>query len=116
MRISDWSSDVCSSDLLGLPRATVTGGDRPLPSLPPSTAGLAARQTPFPEPAVETAYPTGLAARHAIVDQLRRPLRSLPAADRAITVPLLGATLDKALIPAHNPATLQYKRGTRRSR
>src|SRR3546814_9744451 len=88
MRISDWSSDVCSSDLhdgkrhgpyepsrgavplyryrkyqksraeerldkvvrladqLGLPRATVTGGDRPLPSLPPSTAGLAGRQTP----------------------------------------------------------------------
>src|SRR3546814_4163883 len=79
MRISDWSSDVCSSDLrkyqksraeerldkvvrladqLGLPRATVTGGDRPLPSLPPSTAGLAVRQTSFPEPAVETAYPT----------------------------------------------------------
>src|SRR3546814_19371190 len=76
MRISDWSSDVCSSDL-------VTGGDRPLPSLPPSTAGLAVRQTPFPEPAVETAYPTGLAARPAIVDQLRRPLGSLPEADRA---------------------------------
>src|SRR3546814_8440166 len=46
------------ADQLGLPRATVTGGDRPLPSLPPSTAGLAVRQTPFAEPAVETAYPT----------------------------------------------------------
>src|SRR3546814_14735786 len=103
MRISDWSSDVCSSDLvrladqLGLPRATVTGGDRPLPSLPPSTAGLAVRQTPFPEPAVETAYPTGLAARHAIVDQLRRPLGSLPEADRAFIDALLGETLDQKI-------------------
>src|SRR3546814_10539770 len=108
MRISDWSSDVCSSDLdqqlfvehdgkrhgpyepsrgavplyryskyqknraeeridkvvrladqLGLPRATVTGGDRPLPSLPASTAGLAERQKPFPETGVEQGYPIG---------------------------------------------------------
>src|SRR3546814_5696859 len=74
MRISDWSSDVCSSDL------------------------LAVRQTPFPEPAVETAYPTRLAARHAIVDQLRRPLGPLPEADRAFIDALLGETLDQTII------------------
>ncbi|MBZ4138528.1 IS481 family transposase, partial [Escherichia fergusonii] len=37
------------ADQLGLPRAAVTGGDRPLPSLPPTTAGLSVRRTPFPE-------------------------------------------------------------------
>jgi hypothetical protein len=86
------------ADQLGLPRATLTGGDRPLPSLPPSTAGLPVRRTPFPEPVVETAYPTGLAARHAIVDQLRRPLGSLPEADRGFIDTLLGETLDKTII------------------
>lgn len=86
------------ADQLGLPRATVTGGDRPLPSLPPSATGIAIRQTRFPEPVVETAYLTGLAARHAIVDQLRRPLGSLPEADRAFIDTLLGETLDKTII------------------
>src|SRR3546814_8986997 len=28
MRISDWSSDVCSSDLVGVGRQAVLGGDR----------------------------------------------------------------------------------------
>ncbi|ASY67044.1 MULTISPECIES: hypothetical protein [Sinorhizobium/Ensifer group] len=58
------------ADQLGLPRAAVTGGDRPLPSLPSTAAGLSVWRTPFPEPAIETAYPNGLAARGAIVDQL----------------------------------------------
>src|SRR3546814_2531923 len=43
------------ADPLGLPRATVTGGHRPLPSLPPSTAGPAGRHKPFREPPVQTA-------------------------------------------------------------
>lgn len=100
------------ADQLGLPRATVTGGDRPLPSLPPSTAGLAVRQTPFPEPAVETAYPTGLAARHAIVEQLRRPLGSLPEADRAFIDALLGETLDKTFIAGRIRERFQARRRT----
>ncbi len=58
------------ADQLGLPRAAITGGDRPLPSLPPTTSGLAVRRTPFPDPVVETAHATGLAARQAIVEQL----------------------------------------------
>lgn len=86
------------ADQLGLPRATITGGDRPLPSLPPSASGLAVRTTPFPELLVETTYATGLAARQAIVEQLRRPLGSLPEADRAFIDLLLGETLDKTII------------------
>jgi hypothetical protein len=69
------------------------------------------RQTPFPEPAVETAYPTGLAARHAIVDQLRRPLGSLPEADRAFIDALLGETLDKTIIAGRIHERFQVRRG-----
>src|SRR3546814_12495516 len=72
MRISDWSSDVCSSDL----------------------------------------YPTGLAARHAIVDQLRRPLGSLPEADRAFIDALLGETPDKTIIADRIRERFQSRRGT----
>ena len=86
------------ADQLGLPRAAITGGDRPLPSLPPTTSGLPVRRTPFPEPVVETAHATGLAARQAIVEQLRVPLGSLPEEDRAFIDALLGETLDKAVI------------------
>ncbi len=86
------------ADQLGLPRATITGGDRLLPSLPPSAAGVAVRQTPFPESVVETTLATGLAAQRAIVEQLRQPLGSLPEADRAFIDTLLGETLDKTII------------------
>lgn len=86
------------ADQLGLPRAAITGGDRPLPSLPPTTSGLAVRRTPFPDPVVETAHATGLAARQSIVEQLRLPLGSLPEEDRAFIDALLGETFDKAII------------------
>src|SRR3546814_19251448 len=95
------------ADQLGLPRATVTGGDRPLPSLPPSTAGLAVRQTPFTEPAVETAYPTGPAARTATVAQLRRPLGSQPEAHPTIIDARLGATTHTTPPPPRNHNTNQ---------
>ncbi len=86
------------ADQLGLPRTAITGGDRPLPSLPPTTAGLELRRTPFPEPASETTYRTGLAARGAIADQLGRALGALDQTDRAFIDELLGQTLDKAMI------------------
>ena len=35
------------ADQLGLPRAALTGGDRPLPSLPPAAAAMTVRRTPF---------------------------------------------------------------------
>src|SRR3546814_14308624 len=37
MRISDWSSDVCSSDLLGLPLASVTGLVQQVPLVSPAS-------------------------------------------------------------------------------
>jgi len=88
------------ADQLGLPRAVLTGGDRPMPSLPPAAAAASARRTPFPEPAVETAFATPLAARRAIADQLAMPLGRLPEPDRAFIDALLGETLDRQLIAA----------------
>lgn len=98
------------ADQLGLPRAAVTGGDRPLPSLPPTTAGLSVRRTPFPEPAIETAYPNGLAARGAIADQLGRPIGAMNAGDRAFINELLGETLDKKMIAARIRERFQARR------
>ena len=86
------------ADQLGLPRAAVTGGDRPLPSLPPSAASLVVRTTPFAEPPADLAYGNNSEARMAISRQLSRPLGGLPAADLAFIGELLGATLDKAAI------------------
>jgi hypothetical protein len=85
------------ADQLGLPRAALDGGDRPLPSLPPG-AGLPVRYTPFPEPAADSAFATPLAARFAIADQLGLPLRRLDEADRAFITALLAETLDRAII------------------
>ena len=86
------------ADQLGLPRAALTGGDRPLPSLPASTSGLTIRKMAFPEPAIETAFPTTFAARTAIADQIGRPLGSLTADDRSFIDELLGQTLDKTAV------------------
>ena len=89
------------ADQLGLPRAAVTGGDRPLPSLPPGAASMVVRQTAFPDPATETAtFPTTLAARLAISVQLSKPLGSLPEPDRGFIDVLLGETLDRDTIAA----------------
>lgn len=101
------------ADQLGLPRAAVAGGDRPLPSLPLSARDLAVRRTPFPEPVIEAAHPTPLAARQAIATQLCRPLGSLPEADRQFIAELLGETLDKTIIADRVRERLQTRRGAR---
>jgi hypothetical protein len=83
------------ADQLGLPRAAVSGGDRPLPSLPPGAVSMTVSRTPFPEPAADVAFPTPLAAKLAISVQLSRPLGSLPELDRAFIDALLTETLDR---------------------
>ena len=88
------------ADQLGLPRAAVTGGDRPLPSLPPAAAATPMRYTPFPEPAADLAFPTPLAARLAISVQLSRPLGSLAESDRLFIDALLADTLDRDIVAA----------------
>ncbi len=55
---------------------------------------------PFPEPAVQVAFPTPLAARLAISVQLSRPLGSLPEPDRLFIDALLAETLDRAAVTA----------------
>src|SRR3546814_16443145 len=66
MRISDWSSDVCSSDLCGAtcaPLATVTAGIGTLPTPTPSTPGL---NRPSGDSRNSKAFPStvALARRH----------------------------------------------------
>ncbi len=88
------------ADQLGLPRAAVTGGDRPLPSLATGAASMPVPRVPFPEPAVEVAFPTPLAAKLAISVQLSRPLGSLPETDRLFIDALLAETLDREAVAA----------------
>jgi hypothetical protein len=88
------------ADQLGLPRAAVSGGDRPLPSLPLGAASMPVARMPFPEPAIDIAFATPLAARLAISVQLCRPLGSLPEPDRAFIDALLAETLDRNTVAA----------------
>lgn len=88
------------ADRLGLPRATLSGGDRPLPSLPPGAAGVAVRGTPFPDPVPEPAFPSRLAARFAIADLLGRPLAKLSAEDLGFIDALLSETLARDAVLA----------------
>lgn len=81
-----------------------------MPSLPPTAAGLSVRRTPFPEPAIETAYGSGLAARGAIADQLGRPIGAMNPSDRAFIDELLGETLDKKAIAARIRERFQARR------
>ena len=99
------------ADELGLTRATVTGGDLPLPPLPPSTRPRGAANS-VPGTGYRDDLPEGPAARHAIVDQLQRPLGSLPEADRAFIDALLGETLDKTIIVERIRERFQARRGT----
>jgi hypothetical protein len=86
------------AEQLGLPRSAVSGGDRPLPSLPPSTAGMTVRRMPFPENVPATTYETPLAARRAIADQLSRPLGGLAAEDLSFINEMLSETLERQVI------------------
>ena len=88
------------ADQLGLPRAAVTGGDRPLPSLAAGAASMQVPRMPFPEPLANVAFPTPLAARLAISVQLSRPLGSLPEPDRVFIDALLAETLDGEIVAA----------------
>lgn len=86
---------------LGLPRAALSGGDRPLSSLPPGAAATVVHGTPFAEgPADAAAFPSRLAARFAIADLLGRPLAKLTAEDLGFIDALLSETLVRATVIA----------------
>ena len=84
------------AEAITLPRAAVAGGepsDHVAEIVP-----LRSVRFEDPDPWEELAFPSTLAARRAISDQLRRPLGELGAADLAYIAELLGRTLDKAEI------------------
>jgi hypothetical protein len=81
---------------LGLPRAAITGEADRLAA--PLERPIAAPRQPFPEPAVEVAFPTILAAKRAIADLLRMPLAKLPEEDLAFVNALVSETLDRRAV------------------
>jgi len=84
------------ADRLGLPRATMDGGGTalrlpaPWPSASPDAQRFAG-----PDPFQQLAYPSVLAAKHAIADEIGQPLARLPPDDRRFIDDLVHATLDK---------------------
>jgi hypothetical protein len=88
------------ADHLGLPRATMTGGDRPLPSLAQGALTIVMQRIPFPEAATDVLFPTPLAAKLAISVQLGMPLGRLSDADRDFIATLLAETLNRDIIAA----------------
>src|SRR3546814_3812458 len=83
MRISDWSSDVCSSDLVGngeIGAGTMFGGDSPDPSFA------------FPAADYNTIWKKvlHLSSRPANFDQLVAERWGMPLADKANPYPLPG--------------------------
>src|SRR3546814_6484977 len=69
MRISDWSSDVCSSDLHDGPDGGLHYGDRPAGGRAGSTNRAVPRSQP--EPAVRAVQPAGPAGRHPGISEDR---------------------------------------------
>ena len=100
------------ADQLGLPRAAVSGGDAPLPSLPPRAATMTVRTTPFPEVAVELTFKSHIAARLAIADALGRPLGTLVAEDLAFIDGLLAETLERDIVLARTRERFRQDRET----
>jgi hypothetical protein len=67
---------------------------------PGSPAMVPAKPFVDPDPFRELTFPTPLAARHAIADELRLPLAKLGDEDRAFIDRLLAETLSRPVIIA----------------
>jgi hypothetical protein len=84
------------ADQLGLPIAALSGNDLRL-STPASVPADIARQ-PFDAQAHEYHYPTTIAAKLAIADDLARPLTKLSPEDRGFIDQVLGETLNRRIV------------------
>jgi hypothetical protein len=80
---------------LGLPRATLDGT---VPSARSIRAELGRRPFSDPDPFQQLAFPSPLAAKHAIADELGMPLARLSVEDRAFIDALLRDTLEKPAV------------------
>lgn len=84
------------ADQLDLPIAALSGNDIRL-STPASVPADIARQ-PFDAQAHEYHYPTTIAAKLAIADDLARPLTKLSPEDRGFIDQVLGETLNRRIV------------------
>ncbi|MGZ8245408.1 IS481 family transposase [Methylomagnum sp.] len=80
---------------LGLPRAALAG-EADI-RLAPADGAPEPRKPPFPPPP-EDRYPSAVAAKLAIADELATPLAKLPAEDRRFIDQALGETLARAAV------------------
>lgn len=90
------------ADKLNIPRAAVSGEADIVVLGTQSPTSLTITTRPFvgPDPFYELAYPSKLAARHAIADELRIPLARLKGDDQAFIGQLLDETLSRPVIIA----------------
>lgn len=83
------------AEQLGLPRAALTGETEV--RLAPAPGSNDLKKQPFP-PAPDDRYPTVIAAKLAIADELATPLAKLPAEARSFIDRVLGETLVRACV------------------
>jgi hypothetical protein len=96
------------ADQLGLPIAALAGDDVRL--APPNGPAAIPRQ-PFDAEAHEYHYPTVIAAKLAIADDLATPLAKLAADDRAFIDQLLAETLTRRVVLARTREYFRSKKG-----
>ena len=85
------------ADQLDLPISALAGNDV---HLTPSAATIPLPHQPFDADALEYRFPTVIAAKLAIADELATPLTKLPAEDRAFIDQVLAETLIRSMVLA----------------
>ncbi len=98
------------ADQLALPIAALAGDDVRLaiPTVPTPTP---LPRQPFDAQAHEYKYPTVIAAKLAIADDLARPLAKLSAEERGFIDQVLGETLNRRIVMARVRAYFRQQRG-----
>jgi len=97
------------ADQLGLPIAALAGDDVRLG--PPSAAVAAIPRQPFDADALEYHFPTPLAAKLAIADELATPLAKLTAEDRAFIDQVLAETRMRRMVLARVREYFRHRLG-----
>jgi hypothetical protein len=85
------------ADQLGLPISALAGNDV---QLTPSTVETPVPHQPFDAAAHEYRFPSAIAAKLAIADELATPLAKLPAEDRVFIDHVLAETLMRSVVLA----------------